>query len=115
MYKIKLPINYDGYRYGISFFKGVGETDSKSLANRLEAKGFEITVVSDEESAADGNGENADEKEGEESAADGVREIDYNTLSDEELAAAASEKGISLDGKTKKTRQQVINLLKKEG
>lgn len=40
MYKITLPINLDGYRYGIKFFKGVGETDDERIAKVLVEKGF---------------------------------------------------------------------------
>lgn len=102
MYKITLPINYDGYRYGISFFKGVGQTDNKSLADRLKKKGFGVEAVSTEAAPL------ATETE----AAGGEGDIDYTTMTDEELAGIAAEKGISIDGKT---RRQVINLLKKEG
>lgn len=97
MYKITLPINYDGYRYGISFFKGIGQTDNKGLAQRLRAKGFGVEAVSVDAAH--------DEVAAEES-------IDYTAMADEELAEIAAEKGIDIEGKT---RRQVINLLKKEG
>lgn len=102
MYKITLPINYDGYRYGISFFKGIGHTDNKGLAQRLRAKGFGVEAVSIETDSSDPNATTANAEES----------IDYSAMADEELAGIAAEKGIDIEGKT---RRQVINLLKKEG
>lgn len=40
MYKITLPINFDGYRYGMTFFKGTGETNNEKIAQRMKNKGF---------------------------------------------------------------------------
>lgn len=48
MYRIKLPINFDGVRYGMTFLKGEGETDSDYIANRMREKGFEVTEVAPE-------------------------------------------------------------------
>ena len=42
MYKITLPINLDGYRYGIKFFKGVGETDDEKIIQLMRDKGFTV-------------------------------------------------------------------------
>lgn len=47
MYKITLPINFSGFRYGIEFFKGVGETDDERITQIMRNKGFVVEPVSD--------------------------------------------------------------------
>lgn len=47
-YKVTLPVQFDGPRYGMSFYKGVGITDNKAYADRLEQKGFIVEEVEDE-------------------------------------------------------------------
>ena len=42
MYKITLPIDLNGERYGIRFFRGAGETDNERIAALMKAKGFEV-------------------------------------------------------------------------
>jgi len=45
MYKITLPMNLDGYRYGLKFFKGVAETDNEILAIRLKNRGLSVEIL----------------------------------------------------------------------
>jgi hypothetical protein len=60
LYQVKLPINFDGYRYGVKFFKGIGETSDKYIANVCEGKGFEVTEI-EEEKAEDKTDNDKDE------------------------------------------------------
>jgi len=39
MYKITLPINMDGSRYGLNFIKGIATTENEVLAKRLKERG----------------------------------------------------------------------------
>ena len=47
MYKVTLPLDYNGMRYGIEFFRGVGKTDDKRIAELLKGKGISVEPVSD--------------------------------------------------------------------
>ena len=45
MYKITLPMSYDGVRYGVLFFRGVGYTDDGRIAGIVKNKGFCVDEV----------------------------------------------------------------------
>ena len=47
-HKITLPIDLNGERYGIRFFRGVGETNSERIAALMKEKGFTVEEVGTE-------------------------------------------------------------------
>lgn len=91
MYKITLPVQIDGTRYGIDFRNGIGETDNKKIVERMKEKGFKVEVLTVQEEIPHAS--------------------DYDSMSDEELSTLAIEKGIDINGLT---RRKTINALKKQ-
>jgi len=45
MYKIILPLDYNGIRYGVEFARGIGHTDNSYIAKLMKGKGFEVEKV----------------------------------------------------------------------
>jgi len=94
MYKIKTPNpHYNGITNGIKFNNGIGETDSEIVKNILVNE-FKYTLILDEKE--DNNKE--DEKD-----------IDYDTMSYNDLKSLASDKGINTHGMKK---AEIIKALK---
>lgn len=44
MYKIKAKVEFSGAAWGLHFINGEAETDNKFLANKLQKKGYQVTV-----------------------------------------------------------------------
>jgi len=86
MWKVTLPFDFSGARYGLMFMRSVAHTDNERLVAKLRKKGLLVESV-----VLDGNpGKQIPVNKG----------IDAMTL--KELEAYATEKGIDLQGKTKK-------------
>lgn len=84
MYKVTLPIEMNGYRYGIEFKRSVGHTDDERIAGLCRAKGFDVELMADPDDKPPPTVKSPEE------------------MTVVELKAFAAEKGIDLAGKTKK-------------
>ena len=48
MYKITLPIDVNGPRYGLDFMRGAAKTDDERIAALMKQKGFEVVLISED-------------------------------------------------------------------
>lgn len=88
MYKVTLPIDFSGARYGIAFMRSVGKTDDDRIAAMMRRKGFQVEPEEPKEFV-----EPVEPEEPGKSVSD---------MTLEELKAYAAARGVDLAGKTKK-------------
>jgi hypothetical protein len=50
MYKIILPIRFNGTRYGVKFKDYIGYTRDKELAEKMSGKGYKVEEIDKEDS-----------------------------------------------------------------